>query len=215
MNWRLVTLDLDGTLLPGDTVFAAVLRANGHTDDVAASDARYFAGEASLEDVFWEQWEWVRRLSLADCHRALRKAAWLPGIAEGVRQIQATGAKVCLLTDQPSTLTDFLGRWGLTDAICSPVEVKEGRPVSIDARFDKLANLRERLEMWGIGIEEVCHVGNGANDVPVWKASRSGVAAFAPPDVACHARVDAGAIASLPAALPAIARAHPTMDSIS
>ncbi len=194
---KLTTLDLDGTLLPDDTVFAAVLRESGKAAEVAASDAAYFAGEITLEECFWQQWEMVQALSLADCHRALRKAAWLPDIAEGVRGLKALGVKVCLLTDQPSILTDYLGRWGLIDAICSPVTVKEGRAAWIDARFDKLANLSERCREWGIDLTDVVHVGNGSNDVPVWDATGTGVAVFAEPDVARHASVDLGRPASL------------------
>jgi phosphoserine phosphatase len=188
MALRLVTLDLDGTLLPRDTAFAAVLRENGHARLADESDARYFAGEVTLEECFWEQWAVVKTLTPADLHRALRKANWLPGIADGVRQLKEAGLRVCLLTDQPSTLTDFLGRWGLTDAICSPVTVKEGRQVAIDARFDKLANLRRRLAEWGIAEAEAAHVGNGVNDVPVFQALGRSVACFAPPEVARHAK---------------------------
>jgi phosphoserine phosphatase len=185
---RLVTLDLDGTLLPHDTAFAVVLRENGHARLAEESDARYFAGAVTLEECFWEQWEEVRRLSPADLHRALRKAAWLPGIADGVRRLKEAGVRTCLLTDQPSTVTDFLGRWGLTDAICSPVTVKEGRQVAIDARFDKLANLRGRLAEWGIAEPDVGHIGNGVNDVPVFQAVGASVACFAPAEVARHAK---------------------------
>lgn len=203
---RLVTLDLDGTLLPHDTVFAAVLRENGKAREVEASDARYFAGDISLEECFWEQWEWVRQLTPADLHRALRKANWLPGIAEGVRRLKDAGLRTCLLTDQPSTLTDFLGRWGLTDAICSPVTVKDGRQVAIDARFDKLANLRTRLAAWGIAEGEVGHVGNGSNDVPVFQAVGASVACFAPPEVARHAKAVVPAPRDLLEAVEAILR---------
>jgi phosphoserine phosphatase len=185
---RLVTLDLDGTLLPHDTVFAAVLRESGKAREVEASDARYLAGETTLEECFWEQWPLVQALSPADLHRALRKARWLPGIADGVRRLKEAGLRTCLLTDQPSTLTDFLGRWGLTDAICSPVAVKDGQQVAIDARFDKLANLRGRLKGWGLEEREVGHIGNGANDVPVFQAVGHSVACFAPPEVARHAK---------------------------
>ncbi|MEA3143190.1 MAG: haloacid dehalogenase-like hydrolase [Thermoplasmata archaeon] len=185
---RLVTLDLDGTLLPHDTVFAAVLRESGKAREVEESDARYEAGATTLEQCFREQWAWVQPLSPADLHRALRKAAWLPDIADGVRRLKEVGVRVCLLTDQPSTFTDFLGRWGLTDAICSPVTVKDGKQVAIDARFDKLANLRARLKQWGIAERDVAHVGNGVNDVPVFKAVGQSVACFAPPEVAAHAR---------------------------
>lgn len=197
MKPELITLDLDGTLLPHDTVFAAVLRENGRADDVAESDRRYFAGELSLEDCFWEQWEWMQQLSLADMHRALRKAAWLPDIAAAVREWKGQGARVCMLTDQPSVLCDYLGRWGLTDPICSPVTVKEGRCVDIEARFDKWANLEARLDAWHIDPAAVVHVGNGSNDVPVWQRVGKGVAVFAESEVAAAAHVNLGEPASL------------------
>jgi phosphoserine phosphatase len=177
-RFDLVTLDLDGTLIPGDTTFAAILRDHGFAEEVAETDGAYFAGRMSLEECFWAQWRLVQPLTLADLHRSLRKAAWLPGIAEGVARLKQAGVRVCLLTDQPSTCTDFLGRWGLTEAICSPVAVKEGRQVSIDARFDKLANLRRRLGEWGIPEARVCHVGNGVNDIPVFQAIGGSVAVY-------------------------------------
>lgn len=184
----LVTLDLDGTLIPHDTVFAAVLRDQGRGADVAASDARYEAGEMTLEECFWQQWAWIQPLTLADIHRGLRKAAWLPGIADGVARLKGAGVRVALLTDQPSTFTDFLGRWGLTEAICSPVQVKDGKQVAVDARFDKLANLRTRLKEWGIPESRVCHVGNGVNDIPVFRAVGGSVAVFGNPKVKAAAR---------------------------
>lgn len=186
--YDLVTLDLDGTLIPHDTVFAAVLRDQGRGADVAASDARYERGETTLEQCFWQQWAWIQPLALADIHRGLRKATWLPGIADGVRRLKDAGIRVALLTDQPSTFTDFLGRWGLTDAICSPVTVKDGKQVAIDARFDKLANLRRRLAEWGVPESRVCHVGNGVNDIPVFRAVGGSVAVFGNPQAKAAAK---------------------------
>jgi phosphoserine phosphatase len=177
-RFDLVTLDLDGTLLPHDTVFAAILRDAGHAAYAEETDRAYFEGRMTLEECFWAQWKFVQPLGLADIHRALRKANWLPGIAEGVRRLKDAGLRVCVLTDQPSTCTDFLGRWGLTDAIGSPVEVRDGRQTAIEARFDKLANLRRRLAEWGLEESRVCHVGNGVNDVPVFRAAGGSVAVF-------------------------------------
>jgi phosphoserine phosphatase len=177
-RFDLVTLDLDGTLLPHDTVFAAILRDAGHAAFAEETDQAYFDGRMTLEECFWAQWALIQPLELADLHRGLRKASWLPGIGEGVRRLKDAGLRACLLTDQPSTCTDFLGRWGLTDAICSQVTVKEGKQVAIDARFDKLANLRDRLAEWGVPESRVCHVGNGVNDIPVFRAVGGSVALF-------------------------------------
>ena len=177
-RFDLVTIDLDGTLIPHDTVFAAILRDNGFSKEAEETDAAYFAGRMSLEECFWAQWRLIQPLTLADLHRSLRKATWLPGIAEGVARLKQVGLRVCLLTDQPSTGTDFLGRWGLAEAICSPVTVKDGKQVAIEARFDKLANLRRRLTEWGIPESRVCHVGNGVNDIPVFGAVGGSVAVY-------------------------------------
>lgn len=177
-RFDLVTLDLDGTLLPGDTTFAAILRDQGFAKEAEETDGAYFAGRMTLEECFWAQWRLIQPMALADLHRSLRKSAWLPGIGEGVARLRQAGLRVCLLTDQPSTCTDFLGRWGLTEAICSPVAVKDGRQASIDARFDKLANLRRRLAEWTIPDARVCHVGNGVNDIPVFQAVGGSVAVY-------------------------------------
>ena len=207
-RFRLVTLDLDGTLLWRDTTFAAILRDHGEAAFAAETDQAYFDGRMTLEACFWAQWAKVQPLSLADLHRSLRKAPWLPGIGDGVRRLQDAGLRVCLLTDQPSTCTDFLGRWGLTDAICSPVTVKDGKQAAIDARFDKLANLRRRLLEWDIPESEVCHVGNGSNDVPVFRAVGGSVAVDDHPAVRAAAQAWVAQPASLGDLVDAVLALH-------
>jgi phosphoserine phosphatase len=207
-RFDLVTLDLDGTLLPDDTAFAVILRGAGRGNDVAASDARYHTGEQDLETTFWEQWDWVKALTLQEMHRHLRKAAWLPDIAAGVSALKKAGLRVTLLTDQPSIVTDFLGRWDLADAVCSPAMVRDGRAVDVDGRFDKWQNLAARLAEWTIDPARVCHVGNGMNDIPVWHQVGAGVAVFAEPEVAREATVDVGRPRGLPAVADVVVELH-------
>lgn len=193
MSISTVTLDLDGTLLPDTTAFAAILSKYGHADAVAESDARFFAGEISLRECFLEQWALFQSLTPADIHRALRDAPWLSDIREGIARMRDAGLHVRMLTDQPSTVTDFGGRWGLEPAISSPVTVKEGEQVSIDFCEDKLENLIAA----GLEPETVLHVGNGGNDVPIWNAGALGVAVFADEAVAAQATRNLGRPGSL------------------
>ena len=189
MSLRLVTLDLDGTLLPGDTAFGAILRHNGQA--ALADEVDRACREGRMDDAaaYRAQWEAVRSLTLADCHRALRKAAWLPGIPEGVQRLRSAGLDVALLTDQPTTVTDFLARWGLEQAVASPATVRDGKVTALDVRLDKLRNLQGWLDARGLRPDQVAHVGNGPNDVPVWAAVRFGVACFAPPELARKAQL--------------------------
>ncbi len=48
-RFDLVTLDLDGTLIPHDTVFAAILRQEGFAKEAAETDEAYFTGRMTLE----------------------------------------------------------------------------------------------------------------------------------------------------------------------
>ncbi len=188
MTFDTVTVDLDGTLFPDSTLFLEVLRQFGKEGAVRESDERFFAGDISLRECFEEQWPWFQALTPSQIHRALGKANWLPGIAEGVAMLRDAGLRVRLLTDQPSTGTDYAARWGVGPAICSPVTVREGRQESLELREDKLENLRAA----GLEPERVCHVGNGSNDVPIWQAGAVGIAVFAEPDVASAATIDLG-----------------------
>ncbi len=189
---RVVTVDLDGTLLPGTTAFEVVLAANGFDEFVRESDARFFAGEISLEECFWEQWAKVQRLRLQEMHHALRDGPWMANVREGAALLRGEGLALYLLTDQPSTLADFAGRWGFGEPICSPVEVKDGVQISIEAQFDKWANLSRQLTRLGVEARDVCHVGNGANDVPVWEHVGASVAVNADDEVASRADTDLG-----------------------
>lgn len=190
---RLITIDVDGTILPRTTIFEVVLRALGKGDFVEESDRKFFAGQQSLEQTFWEQWEVIQDYELIQLSNALRKAPWWADLAEGVRRLKDAGYRVHCLTDQPSSLVEYLGRFGLTQPICSQVRIEEGRQVEIDASFDKWANLEARLQETDIDPLAVTHIGNGSNDVPVWGAVGTGIAVFADPEVAQHADVDLGA----------------------
>ena len=176
-RFDLVTVDLNGTLLPETTAFELLLRAAGEHEEADRLRAMQRAGRIGSEEAFLARWGLVRRMTMQEMHRHLRRSdAWLPRIGEGVRKLRGAGLDVWLLTDQPSTVTDFLMRWGFQRAVCSPVEVVEGRQETLEPRMDKLANLEAALGEDGGRLDRVCHVGDGGNDVPVFRAVAASVA---------------------------------------
>lgn len=178
---RLVTLDLDGTLIR-TTAFEAAADGLGLGDAVRRIDARYFAGELSLEETFWQEHALFEGQPLADAHAGLAEGPWVAHIPETVDALRARGLSVWLVTDQPSWAVSFLQRWGLREGVWSraPVENHRIGPV-VEAAFDKWAALSTKLSEAGIDPGEVCHVGNGSNDVAIFE--RVGYAiAFNPDD---------------------------------
>jgi len=167
---RLVTFDLDGTLLEG-TVFQALSRGAGVYEKVAALDADYEAGRLTLEECFSAEYPLFVGLAREDVERYLAKAPWRRGIDTAVELLAEAGLESAVLTDQPSFCCEHLRRFGLQKAVCSPAPWNGGAvPARVDARFDKLANLRAHLRETGLREDQVIHVGNGPNDLPVFRA---------------------------------------------
>lgn len=165
---QLVTLDLDGTLI-GTTVFQAAADGLGFGPTVEAIDARYFAGEASLEETFEETYPLFLGRRVDEVHEALAQGPWLENIAETVARLKALGLEVWVVTDQPVWAVTYLTRHGLTEGVFSETADEGGRigPVTRQV-FEKWPALETRLRAAGIAPAEVVHVGNGTNDLPIF-----------------------------------------------
>ena len=173
--FRLCTLDLDGTLLPG-TAFLAVAQALGKADEVRRLDALYARGEMTLRDNFHAEYALLVGTPVAEAEAALRKGPWLANIPAGVARLRGLGLRVGLLTDQP----DFLARLAeptLDPVLCSLGGVAAGRIAPVkEYREDKAAHLRAWCKANQVDLEQVIHCGNGRNDLPVFERVGLGVA---------------------------------------
>lgn len=179
---QLVTLDVDGTLIRS-TVFQAAAEGLGLAAEVEYWDELYFSDVISLETTFLAEYELFLDRPLAEVQVALREGPWLPDIPDTVDRLRGAGLDVWLLTDQPD--------WALT-SLARSADLDEGvftrtrrwgdkiGPVD-DQVFDKWPALAEKLDAEGLSPEEVCHVGNGSNDVPVFEHVGRAVA-FNPDD---------------------------------
>jgi phosphoserine phosphatase len=182
--FRLCTVDLDGTLIR-TTVFRALADGLGLGERVTELDARYEAGAMSLEDNFWAELALFEGVDVAEAQRHVRAGPWLPGIAEAVGELEQRALRVGLLTDQPCFLAELAGPFD--PRLCSAGGVEQGRITRrVQARFDKLANLRAWCKEQRLELLDCIHVGNGSNDIPVFE--RVGLAVAVNPTSADVAR---------------------------
>lgn len=176
----LVTLDLDGTLL-GSTVFQVVGRELGHADRIAFVDELYERGLISLRAAWYAEYPLFLGVPVDRAHEALHGGDWLRDIEATVDALRAGGHEVWVLTDQPDWAVAYLERFGIEDGVYSRTTRWAGEAIgaAVDVAFDKRPALLERLKQESMSAEDVVHVGNGENDIPVFDAV-GGAIAFNP-----------------------------------
>lgn len=171
MPLKLASLDLDGTLIH-PAIFNAVAEPLGFGDKLEETTRLYFEGKLTAQETFVADYKHFVGRRVDEMHDVLRRSdKWTPGIREGVARLHAAGIRVAVTTDQP----DFLVRitqelFGVDDLVCTPAEVRHGRVAGpYDLQHDKWANLQRLLKARGLDASHVAHVGNGSNDVPVFR----------------------------------------------
>ncbi len=173
---RLVTLDLDGTLIR-TTVFEAAARELGHGSVVDYFDRLYFDGLLSLEATFYAEYDLFLDVPIARIHEALASGPWLESIEETVAELREAGLEVWIVTDQPDWAVLFLERWGLNEGVYTATRSWDGCVGPVEEQvFEKWPALRTKLKSAGIAPSQVCHVGNGTNDVPIFEHVGASVA---------------------------------------
>ena len=171
MSLKLVSFDLDGTLIH-PAIFNAVADPLGFGDKLEETTRLYFEGKMSADETFVRDYAHFVGRRVDDMHAVLRESdAWTPGIKDAIATLHARGIRVAVTTDQP----DFLARitqemFNVDDLVCTPAEVNNGRVSGkYDLQHDKWANLERLLKARRIHPRDVAHIGNGTNDVPVFR----------------------------------------------
>ena len=175
---RLVSLDLDGTLIH-PAIFNAVADALGFGDKLEETTRLYFEGKMSADETFHVDHKHFVGRRVDEMLAVLRESdRWTPGIADAVERWHDAGMEVAVTTDQPDYLAQATRElFGVDHLVCTPAEVANGRVTGrYDLQHDKWANLERLLRARRIDPRDVVHVGNGSNDVPVFRQVGAGIA---------------------------------------
>jgi phosphoserine phosphatase len=177
--YRLVTLDLDGTLTLAHGWWS-IANALGRSDQFERTQSEFRGGRIGEDQHIRNLLSIAEGTPVTQLVTILAETPKVEGIGPSVERLHALGARVALLTHNPGYVTGwysraygFDGADGLTG---SPpvVDGRIGRPVG--SASDKLGGLRRLCERFRVGSFQVAHVGDGLADAAVFPRVGLGVA---------------------------------------
>lgn len=168
-RYRLVSFDLDGTLVKG-TTFGFLSRNLGFYRPIKELEDRFLAGEISFETCITRQFQLMKGLQLNEAYRIMDGLPKIAGIPEAVQKLKSAGLELIILTDNPDALALYFTRYGFDGAIGSKAKVIDGRLTGeLEPLNDKSTGLAEYLQGREFGFEECIHIGDWTNDIPVFR----------------------------------------------
>jgi phosphoserine phosphatase len=166
---KLHIFDMDGTLLAGSACLELSRRA-GYLDDVEAMEERWGRGEighVEFYELLLPLWE---KLDEDDIEEVFTGVAWLDGIEEVWRDIDARGERSVVITLSPQFFADKLLGLGLHEAYGAEVLAGgEVVPEQVLTPESKVYIATEVLERLGLGAEDTVAYGDSSSDVPLFE----------------------------------------------
>jgi phosphoserine phosphatase len=166
----MVSFDVDRTLFrkPALTTAARGLGIAGKWDHI---DELYEKKRISLGQGLLDQYRLLVGMKLEDILREVSKVEMMKNIRETVDKLLGLGLQVILTTDNPDFLCQYLvEHFGFNGFVSSKVAVKNGVVTDeIEPLPDKRLGIRKYCAWMSIPLSKVVHVGDGLNDVPIFR----------------------------------------------
>jgi phosphoserine phosphatase len=176
--WRLVTVDIDGTLtLVHGWRFLG--ERFGRVDQYERAMERLRARESGEDETIASLLAIAEGHTVAEVRAGLAGTPKLAAIPEGVRRLHDEGIRAALLTHNPPYVTDWYCDLAGFDRAAGfageqPTEPVIGAPVG--ARADKLGGLAQLLGHYELDPRTVVHVGDAGPDATVFRRVGGGIA---------------------------------------
>jgi phosphoserine phosphatase len=186
---KLHIFDMDGTLLAGSACLE-LSRHAGHIDDVEAMEERWGRGEighVEFYELLLPLWEGIED---TDVETVFAGVAWLDGIEEVWRDIDARGERSAVITLSPQFFADKLLGLGLHEAYGAEVLAGgEVVPEQVLTPESKVYIATEVLERLGLGSDDTVAYGDSSSDVPLFEILDNTVSVNGSESLAEHAAV--------------------------
>ena len=166
----LVSFDVDKTLFR-EAALTQAARPLGIGRRWDTLDEMYHKNRITLRQCLESQFKLLSGMKLVDVLREVSKVEMMKNIREAVEKLQGHRLQVILVTDNPDFLCQFLiEQFGFGGYVASKVAVKDGVITDeIEPLPDKRVGIRKYCAWMSISLHKCVHVGDGLNDVPVFR----------------------------------------------
>ncbi len=178
---RLVTFDLDGTLIPGTSTTLFLAEQLGHLDRVIEYERRYREGEISNETVALETGALLEGVSMSNVESLFRKIPKIANIDETVAILKQRGYVVILGSITWKFFVQiFAQTYGFADCCGTGMEsvngILTGRVTDYCTERDKLSFFRKWRKQLSIRRSDTIAVGDSRSDHLVFSESSVAIA---------------------------------------
>jgi HAD superfamily phosphoserine phosphatase-like hydrolase len=165
-----VSFDVDKTLFREPALTQAA-RGLGIGKKWDALDEMYEKKRITLAQCLTRQFQLLVGMKLEDVLAEVAKVPMMRNIRETVDKLIGQGLQVILCTDNPDFLCQYLvQQFGFRGFVSSKVAVKNGLiSGEIEPLPDKRLGIRKYCAWMSIPLSKTVHVGDGLNDVPVFR----------------------------------------------
>ena len=166
----MVSFDVDKTLFRKPAL-ATAARALGIGEQWDKLDEMYDKKRITLGQCLARLYKLLVGMSVQDILREVSKVEMMRNVRETVDKLLGQGLQVILTTDNPDFLCQYLvEHFGFNGFVSSKVAVKNGVIADdIEPLPDKRLGIRKYCAWMSIPLSKVVHVGDGLNDVPVFR----------------------------------------------
>jgi len=166
----MVSFDVDKTLFRQPALTQAA-RGLGIGKKWDAIDQMYHRQRITLRQGLLQQFQLLVGMKLSDVLAEVSKVPMIRNIREAVDKLLGLGLSVILCTDNPDFLCQYLvEQFGFRGFVSSKVAVKNGVIIDdIEPLPDKRLGIRKYCAWMSIPLSKTVHVGDGLNDVPVFR----------------------------------------------
>lgn len=183
---KLIVFDMDSTLIDAETI-NELARAAGVAEKVSDITNRAMCGELDYGMALAERVALLKGLSLDKAMQASDAMPWMPGAHELVRHVKKLGYKTAMISGGFTISAERIGReLGMDYIVSNELEIADGvltgrvgGPLTVqDGKADVFVNIAKNE---GVLPEDCIVIGDGANDICLFKKAGFGIAFNAKP----------------------------------